>query len=294
MPKKSEAINIFIPGINKNKIQGVLVIDKSNTMAESLLILLYLLLMRAQLGAICTKKRIISQDKIPRLESAKWAATLIAKNQLIFNFSTLVAVADTLLFTVTLNKIEVSVENIEVLAKDQWEDLKSSKLEPGCRILPSSLIKNENLKSHQQGLILQNIGKWQAISLYDPSTLIRGISLANLEIDNFVFAYKNLLENLGIPEKEKLISSEDIISFISQNLYGNKVIFNDEIDLGLEDNKLPLEKPFDLKRIPPLEIPKLNIPNNDTENPLLKLLISNIKQQKQEVKKGKKPKVRGR
>lgn len=294
MPKKSESINIFIPGINKSKILAVSLVDTENTIAESLLVLTFLLVLRAQLGAICNKKRIVSQDKIPRLESAKWAATQIAKNPLILNFTTLVAVADTLQFAVVANKIEVSADNIKLLVEDQWEDLKNSKPEPGCRILPPTLINIDNLKSHQQGLMLQNIGKWQAISLYDPSALVKGASLATLDIDNLVCAYKNLLENLGIPEKENLISTEDIISFISQNLYENGATFNDEIDLGLEDNKLPLEKSFDIKRITPLEMPELDIPKNDADNPLLKLLISNIKQQKEIVKKGRKPKQKGK
>lgn len=283
--------NIFIPGINKNKIQAALIIDKHNTIAESIMLLSFSLLLRAQFALICQKSKLVGQDKIPQLETAKWLARIIARNPLIFSFTCLLAITDTLQYIINISEGEsVSVEKLTSESILKWDNLKSNRPESGCRILPNSLINEKNMKTHQYGLVLQNVGKWQAISLYDHSTLLKGAKLLTLEIDNFIIIYKNLIRNLGIPELEALESKEGIITSISKNLYCDEITFYDEINLGLEDNKLPLEKTFNIKRISPVASPKVNFSEDSSNNPLLKLISTSLGQQ-DKLKKAKKRKI---
>lgn len=281
--------SIFIPGINKTKIKAATILDKNNIIAEGLLILVFLLLLRAQLGKICQSKSLLSQDKIPKLETAKWSSTNIAKNPSVYDFACLLAITDTIQYLIPSGESNVSVKDIETIAIDKWNQIKAERPMPGCRILPASIITEENICNHQHGLVLQNIGKWQAISLYDTPSLVKGISPTSLDIDDFILIYKNLLENLDVSEHPELSKKEMIIDFISNNLYYDGKSFYDEINFGLTENKLPLEKPFDVNRMIPKEAPKIKILEKDIENPLIKLLSLNLKQQDKKGKiKGKK------
>lgn len=281
--------SIFIPSLNKTKVQAVQTLDESKTVtSRGLLSLCYLLLLRAQIGGLCNKKKLISLDKLPKLDTAKWAASAIAKNHYTYELVTLLAVGDSLQYIINTGEGEVTADKIMEKAIQKWEEIKAERPTPGSRILSPSLINENNLNSHIYGTVLQYIGKWQAISLYDQAALLKGISIQTVDTENLSLIFHNLIENLDVPIEENLSTLKNQVEFISNEFYPKELILLDNIDLGTKDNKLPLEKHFNVKRIAPNKTPNIKISEGEADNPLIKLLAQNLNPQKGNKKNSKK------
>lgn len=275
-------INIFIPSLNKTKMKAIQILDENNCIiSRGLLTLCFLLLLRAQISNISEKKKIISQEKLPLLDTAKWTATTISKNSNTYNLACLLAIGDSLQYLINTNEDEITAENIKEKAIQKWEEIKKQRPIPGSRILPPSLINSNTLNPHIYGTVLQYIGKWQAISLYDQNTLLKGAPILIIDFEKLSLIFHNLMDNLEIPIEEKLCCIENQIQFIENELYSTEVILLDNINLGLEDNKLPLEKNFKVKRIAPKENTNIKLSERDSDNPLIKLLALNLNQNKE-------------
>lgn len=273
--------NIIIPLLNKTKIQAAQSLDFDNTISDGLAILCYLLLLRAQISMTLRAIK-INHEKIPQLDSSKWSAGAIARTSEIRKLTTLLAVTDTLPYIFNLSgETLTTAANLKKTALDELNSIRVDKPAPGCRVLPSNILNKDNIRFHQFGLISQYIGKWQSMALHEPTLVVKDCSITTLDFGTYALIYLGLMENLELRINNCISTMQQLETFIAEKLYSEPISFYDGVDLGTEDNKLPLERQFKVDRIGSQEKPKIKISESDIDDPLIKLISANLNIQKQ-------------
>lgn len=282
---------LIIPLINKNEILAANSITPSS---EGITLLAFLLTHRAQISATMSNNK-FDIKTIQQLESCKWSAARIAKNNKIKTFIASIVVAKTLQYEA---EKPTNTEELTDLSNKKVEELVNSSAK-GAKILNDNRINNENLISHRHGMMLQLIGKWQSVSIFQPGKIIYGIPITNIDIET----QKNLLLDIHkqieieIPKENQNFYENDHKKYqewINENLFPTNQTWNDGINI-CNDNLFPLEKGLNIHRPIPEDRnwSKWEMEGED-ENPLLKLINKNyeekIKIEKSLKTKGKKKK----
>lgn len=244
---------VFIPVLTKSIAKAANSILPASC---GMIILVYLLIWRAQFSIVA--KSTIDTQSIQKSDTAKWLAKQIARNPHVRSFLCSLIIADTLnlefrIFSERYN--DLSQEEILSELSSVNEKFTNSTPKPGVRILPVPAINSEDsLNTHRFGLLAQNIGILQARSIYEPNSLVKNVSISNMDLGSLANSLQDLHANLEIPVDpsfEEVLASpnrqEAFKIWLDKQLFEplsayNKAEFYDGINIGTSDNKLPLEQ----------------------------------------------------
>jgi hypothetical protein len=288
----SKNISVIIPDVNKSLI---LAANSIIPISKGLSALVILISIRAQVSASLLY---LDKSDIQKLESVKWNAKQIAKSPLIRSVAASLAIAQT--YNLEFEKIRnMSPEEMNEHATNLVQELIDTPASPGNKILAPHAIKEHNLTSHRLGLMAQKIGNWQAKPLFDPSSIVRNLSISTLTPEALYQLIILLHEQLEIQPYDGLINSKvdnhriiSLTNIMKESIYYNSVHldeiieFYDPIRINSEDNKTPLERILTFTERPfPIETISIEkLPDSLLTNPLVKYASKINEDQAKEVK----------
>lgn len=253
---------VIVPDITKQKIKAA---QEMNSMSIGLIITTVLIVHRAQLAAVLQK---MEKQEIQQLPSIKWNAKQIAKADQVRLFMARLVVAETLNHELNTFK-DLNINEAREKADSIAQELAATPPNPGIKILAPRAINANNLCSHRLALIARQVGTWQARPIYDPTSIVKNISITSLSGNDLGKLIVQMHQNLELDiddtfdEAFKNSSSQEphadalravIDEFLQSSDDENKLVFNDAINLGSENNKVPIENLFPfLERTKPYE-----------------------------------------
>lgn len=250
---KSTTINnsnplLIIPNITKQKISAA---NSVQPISAGLIVTIFLLAHRAQISASLPK---MEKQSIQQLASAKWNARQFAKAPIVRSTIASIVVAETLMFEQNVWS-NMTTDEAQNYAMNIYNDLLTSQITPGCRILPNNVINSNNIKSHRQALMAKYVGIWQATPIYEPNSIIKNITICNLNGNELGKQIISLHQNLQLEIDETFNSiimdsknqdsfAEALSACITEYLLSEdeELLFEDAITISSKDNLFPLER----------------------------------------------------
>ena len=202
---------------------------------------------------------------------------------------------------IALNRtLGFELENLKGKSKDEiakhiqlvLNELVDSPPPRGAKLLPPRELNSLNIKSHRYAIMAQLRGFWQARTIHEPSTIIRGGSIASLDMDTMVGLAYEMLDKLFTPDThldakevvemvekdiglipESYLDEDAVLQVVSSSWNAEKhldktisvrqqcegyVIFNDGINFVPKDNKTPIETSLGFCRPLPAKLEKID------------------------------------
>lgn len=302
-------MNIFIPILDK---QTLMVMEQMSPCFDQLLLLSFFMAHRSQISMATLG--ILNKEQLMQLDSSKWSAKQLANHPLLKNFYAKIAIAKTISF-----EMEVILKMTPEESKLHINSLVESMSDPAFRqpktgriISPASLNK-DNISAHRHGLVAQMVGIVQAKPIFEPSSIVKNVSISNLSFITFWEMHSIMVQALSVNPVDSTFAQEDgsipvqpsneymklwlckQLGWYDENMTMDnmpKFTFNDTVILGNENNLLPLEEVLHVERpFGSVEIKNPEILTEDQmKNPFLVLAAEQQQQQNsliQQVKKGK-------
>ena len=265
-------------------------------------LLLYTLLWRAQI-AHSQSSGSISKKDLQGVPSMRFTARLIGNNELIQGVLAAFAVFQSSFFD-QAEYVKVPIEDRRTFIENRIKDITA----PGkAKILSARQINSyEDLIMHRRGLMAKCRGTLQASTIYNPTSIVRGISISHITWENFLEWFSFAIEKY-IPESQSL---ENLLRYTISSYYPEIILANSENlkdlikiivdcniypesseELSFEDgivvsddskNKVPLEFILDLTRNKPAVLAELPSDIDTTNDPFLS---SAVRQQREMKKK---------
>lgn len=232
---------------------------------EPLLILTFLLAHRAQITSATTG--LLQKDKVLQLESIKWNSKQLANNPALKYLYAQIAIVSTIQFETNKLLEKTQEESAEIL-EQECKSLANEVKPKNARVLSNSALNEKNLQTHRHGKIAQCIGLVQARPIFEPSNIFKGISMSNITLQQLANLFIETAEKLGIQPEENSIwstayanaphpqtaaqtAAEAVLSHylqINKEDENTKIIFDDAILFGTNNNLLPLEEVLNVER----------------------------------------------
>lgn len=279
---------VYIPDTTKSTVQAA---NLFSSISCGMIILVFLIVWRAQFTV--TAKTTLDLQKIQSSDTAKWLAKQIAKNDYVRRFISCLVVAETLKLEFRVNPETYKGLTLDAINDSLFEvasELAENPPPPGARILPDSAINDpSSLRFHRHGLLAKKIGILQSRAIYAPNDLVKNVSIANIDSSILCNAIEDLHTNLEVPvdpDFEEVLSSpnrqEKFNGYIQKTLFDslpayNQPKFYDGINVGTENNKLPLEFSENITRTSVNKDAQVDptIPESlkESDSPLLKYIL---------------------
>jgi hypothetical protein len=232
---------------------------------ESLFVLTFLLAHRAQITSTTTG--LLPKDKILQLEFVKWNSKQIANLPLLKFLYAQIAIIFTIQFE-TSKLLDKSQEDSAQLLRELCLILSEETKSRNAKVLTTSVLNDKNIQIHRHGKISQCIGIAQAKPVFEPSNIFKGIAMSNITFQQIANLFVETAEKLGIqPEEGSIwseayktvsdpstaakVAGEAVLKHYLQINKGDdtqKIIFDDAILFGTDDNLLPLEEVLNVER----------------------------------------------